>query len=57
MKTIKADLSNEGRLDILDMVRAYRGGTMPQVLRYLFSHELTVGYTREVVHFWFVQSL
>ncbi|KAF9532377.1 DEAD H helicase [Crepidotus variabilis] len=26
MKTIKADLSNEGRLDILDMVRAYRGG-------------------------------
>ncbi|KAF8964071.1 DEAD/H helicase [Flammula alnicola] len=26
MKTIKADLSNEGRLDILERVRAYRGG-------------------------------
>jgi len=26
MKTIKADLSNEGRMDILGMVRSYRGG-------------------------------
>ncbi|KDR81414.1 hypothetical protein GALMADRAFT_89308 [Galerina marginata CBS 339.88] len=26
MKTIRADLSNEGRLDILEKVRAYRGG-------------------------------
>lgn len=26
MKTIKADLTNEGRLDILDRVRPYRGG-------------------------------
>jgi DEAD/DEAH box helicase domain-containing protein len=26
MKTIKADLSNEGRLDILERVKAYRGG-------------------------------
>ena len=26
LKTIKADLANEGRLDILDKVRAYRGG-------------------------------
>jgi len=56
MKTIKADLSNEGRLDILEMVRAYRGGTIPRVFSTIsvFS-SLTVGYTREVDHFQFVQ--
>lgn len=27
MKTIRADLSAEGRLDVLDRVMSYRGGT------------------------------
>lgn len=29
MKTIRADLSNEGRLDVLEKVMPYRGGQCP----------------------------
>lgn len=32
MKTIKADLTNEGRFDILDRVRPYRGGNLLSML-------------------------
>lgn len=51
MKTIKADLSNEGRVDILQRVRSYRGGNTvdsvtPWTLLSLTSRWL-LGYSRE----------
>lgn len=42
MKTIKADLSNEGRLDILERVKAYRGGKKNLIT----SHHLYSNYIR-----------
>jgi len=42
MKTIKADLSNEGRLDILERVKAYRGGKKFLIT----SHHLHSNYIR-----------
>jgi hypothetical protein len=48
MKTIKADLSNEGRLDILERVKAYRGGKK-NLITIVTTCILTIsGYTREV---------
>ena len=49
MKTVTADLSDEGRQDILEKVRSYRGGAFfcaPDLHNYLLI--LSSGYTPEV---------
>jgi len=48
MKTIKTDLSNEGRLDILERVKAYRGGKTHQQRIVTYILTISPGYTREV---------
>ena len=37
MKTVKADLSDEGRLDIVDKIKAYRGGEIASYVPLLLS--------------------
>lgn len=51
MKTLRADLSAEGRLDILAKVMAYRGGAWKTSSQHLAvdSSNLSLGYSQEVV--------
>ena len=37
MKTVRAELSAEGRMDILDRVMSYRGGYSREVFQTIFS--------------------
>jgi hypothetical protein len=50
MKTIRVDLSNEGRLDILERTMSYRGGRCMRFSndKYLMGLILMVGYSQEV---------
>lgn len=49
MKTVTADLSDEGRQDILERVRSYRGGaSLWLICVTIYTHFLLLGYTPEV---------
>jgi hypothetical protein len=52
MKTVRAELTSEGRLDVLDRVMSYRGGkTVIKIHSPISADNSILGYSQEVLLF------